>query len=85
MMDPKLSASPKFKFGEQNNDEWSSNLAGTDEKASFKYQRIIIKTLAKLYAFVSCHHRLPTIYGSLVHHSLKAPVRQLLEEGLQEN
>ena len=45
----------KLKLGQQNNDEGSINLAGTNKKPTLKCKKIIIKTLAKLYESVYCH------------------------------
>ena len=46
----------KLKFGQQNNDEGSINLAGANKKATLKGKKIIIKTFAKLYQqSVYCH------------------------------
>ena len=45
----------KMKFGQQNNDEGSINLAGANKKSTLKGKKIIIKTLAKLYQSVYCH------------------------------
>ena len=45
----------KLKLGQQNNEEWSINLAGANKKAALKCKKIIIKILAKLYESVYCH------------------------------
>ena len=51
----------KLKLGQQNTNEGSIYLAGTNKKATLKCKKIIIKTLEKLYESVYCCSTNPSL------------------------